>query len=419
MQIDNRKTVIIVDPYSSGNLFLDEFHKRGCRVVAVLTAPKPPDVYASSYKEDGFDKIFVSSEWILVDLVDVLREFKPIYVFAGCESGVELADQLAPPLLDDRFNDPELAAARRDKWEMAKAVANAGVPVMRQICSKNFSDVQAWVRKSNLVNTSLVVKPPKSASTDSVVKVNGDAELEVEFLKLIGKKNRLGIINDMVLVQEYLEGQEYVVDTFSFGGVHTLCSVCKYTKISNNNGMAIYDRMDWIDYDDQVVADLFLYAEDVLNAVGIRWGSAHIEIMWTTCGPRLIELAARPHGGGHPKLSYLATGDSTVHRTVEYFVNGVEPPRNYYLFEHMVVVFFRAECLSVVVGVDRLYSLNSLPSYLDSLIKVKDNDLIPATVDLFGTLAIGFVVLKNRSRDQIEKDICEIRLIESLVFQCQ
>lgn len=411
------KYVVIVDPYSSGNLYAAEFKKFSCKLIAVMTAPEPPEVYANSFKPDDFDEIFVASDMSIADLAYSLNIFHPIYICAGCESGVELADKIAPLLPPRFFNDPSLAIARRDKWLMAQAVMRSGAPVMKQICSSDFLEVQSWALDNNLSDTFLVVKPPKSASTDGVVKVHGLDGLEFAFNNLLNKKNRLGILNDKVLVQEYLSGVEYVVDTFSYDGVHTVCSVCRYGKLSNINGMAIYERLDWLDPEAPIVEVLSNYAMTVLSAVGISWGSAHIEIMHTANGPRLIELAARPHGGGHPRLCYSATGDSTIHRTVRYFVNRVLPPSCYRLIENMSVVFFRAERASVVVGVDRLKSLAQLPSFSEAVIRVADGDFVPATVDLFGTLAIGFVVLKNKCLVQLESDALHVRHVESLVFQ--
>ena len=36
----------------------------------------------------------------------------------------------------------------------------------------------------------------------------------------LGKRNGLGLINDAVLAQEFLEGKEYVIDKVSKDGVH-------------------------------------------------------------------------------------------------------------------------------------------------------------------------------------------------------
>lgn len=408
---------VIVDPYSSGNQFAMEFARDGVRLIAVLSSAEPAQVYAASYRPQDFLKVYVAPAADLEALASELREYSPICVLTGCESGVELAERLAPMLLPLASNGLELALARRDKGFMAAAASAAGVPMMKQICTDDFASVQRWRVDNGLAHRHLVVKPPKSASTDGVSKVNPDDSLQAAFTQLLDKPNRLGIVNDRVLVQEYLAGTEYVVDTFSYAGVHTLCSVCKYTKLANAHGMAIYDRMEWVSQDDPIIETLAAYAEQVLNALEIAWGNAHIEIMQTVDGPRLIELGARPHGGGHPALCFIATGDSQVHRAVRYFAQGLIPPKRFTLLKQMTVVFFRALAPSIVRNLDKLYALAALRSYVDASIQVKEGQAVPATQDLFATLALGFVVLANDTPQQLAKDLEAVRQAEAEVFQ--
>ena len=408
---------VIVDPYSSGNQFAKAFAREGVRLIAVLSCAEPAQVYAASYRPQDFFRVYVAPADDLEALAGELRDYSPICVLTGCESGVEVAERLAPLLLPLACNGLALALARRDKGLMAAAVSAAGVPMMKQICTDDFASVQRWRVANGLAHRHLVVKPPKSASTDGVSKVSPDESLQAAFTRLLDKPNRLGIINDRVLVQEYLAGTEYVVDTFSYAGVHTLCSVCKYTKLANANGMAIYDRMEWVSHDDPIIEPLAAYAEQVLDALGIAWGNSHVEIMQTVDGPRLIELGARPHGGGHPALCLIATGDSQVHRAVRYFARGVTPPKRFTLLNAMTVVFFRALAPCIVRNVEKLHAFAALRSYVDANIQVKEGQAVPATRDLFATLALGFVVLANDDPQQLAKDVEAVRQAEAEVFQ--
>ena len=408
---------VIVDPYSSGNQFAKAFAREGVRLIAVLSCAEPAQVYAASYRPQDFFRVYVAPADDLEALAGELRDYSPICVLTGCESGVEVAERLAPLLLPLACNGLALALARRDKGLMAAAVSAAGVPMMKQICTDDFASVQRWRVANGLAHRHLVVKPPKSASTDGVSKVSPDESLQAAFTRLLDKPNRLGIINDRVLVQEYLAGTEYVVDTFSYAGVHTLCSVCKYTKLANANGMAIYDRMEWVSHDDPIIEPLAAYAEQVLDALGIAWGNSHIEIMQTVDGPRLIELGARPHGGGHPALCLIATGDSQVNRAVRYFARGVTPPKRFTLLNSMTVVFFRALAPCIVRNLEKLHAFAALRSYVDANIQVKEGQAVPATRDLFATLALGFVVLANDDPQQLAKDVEAVRQAEAEVFQ--
>ncbi len=65
-----------------------------------------------------------------------------------------------------------------------------------------------------------VVKPVEGAGSDGVSICDSADEVRAAFARLEGTKNVLGITCYQVLLQEYLKGDEYVVDTVSRNGVH-------------------------------------------------------------------------------------------------------------------------------------------------------------------------------------------------------
>lgn len=406
---------VIVDPYSSGALLAPAFAARGIEVVAVLTAERPPDVYAGSYRPADFPIRMVATS-DLDRLAGEVAALGPRCVLAGCESGVELAEELAPRVVPQVSNVAALAAARRHKGAMAAAVAAAGLPGIAQICTSDPAQVAQWIHLSGLTGRDLVIKPPKSASTDGVTLVPGGQGWRSVFERLIGTTNRLGLRNDVLLVQEYATGTEYVVDTVSVAGRHTVTDVCRYAKITQNGHMAVYDTMEWIGPHEPEVAELVGYARRVLDAVGMRFGPAHIEIMLTSQGPRLIELGSRAHGGGQPEFCLNATGDSQIERTVRSFTEPTPVPDSYELRSHTMVVFHRVAADVVVTDIAPFAEIDSLASCLVSQRHVRTGDRLSTTKDLFGSLELGFVVLSHRNRDQVLRDYARIRELESIVF---
>jgi len=189
-------------------------------------------------------------------VVKRLLELQPRCILPGAETGVELADELAAQVTPDVANIPELTSARRHKWEMARAVAKAGLPVIPQICTADAAEVSAWIERSGLQGHDLVVKPPKSASADGVTKVHRGQNWREVFDAQLGKANQWDVINDRMLVQEHVTGTEFVVDTFSYEGIHTVTDVCRYRKIDNGPHMAVYDSMEWVAMDEPDVPQL-------------------------------------------------------------------------------------------------------------------------------------------------------------------
>jgi biotin carboxylase len=404
--------MVIVDPYSSGALLAPAFHEYGVGTVAVCSGPEPPEVYASSFQPGDFSQIIVYTG-NLESVVGQLRDIRPRAVVTGCESGVELADVLAPLVVPELCNVPGLAAARRHKGEMAAAAAAAGLPIIPQISTADPEEVASWLTRTGLHSADLVIKPPKSASTDGVTRIRADQDWRAVFAAGLGHRNRLGLINDVLVVQQYLTGTEYVVDTFSHAGRHTVTDVCRYRKVDNGPHMAVYDAMEWVSPDDPALPEIIGYARDVLDAVGMRYGAAHVELMATENGPRMIEVGARAHGGGQPKFCAVATGDSQVLRTARYFAGLGTPPDGYELIKHMLVVFHIASAAGTVTGTSALDAVRDLPSHHFSVRHFKDGDRIELTKDLFGTLDLGFVVLAHSDRDQVLADYAKIRELES------
>lgn len=416
MSKTNTNPAVIVDPYSSGALYASAFARVGVPVVAVMTAESPPDVYASSFRPQDFDRILVAKDDAMDDLAKQLKALDPLCILTGCESGVELTDRIIPLVLPHLANLPDRSQARRHKGEMAAAIAAAGVPGMRQICTNSPDEVSAWIDLNGLNGHDLIIKPPKSASSDGVFKVPLGIDWRDTFLKLLGTVNRLGIINDKLVVQEFLIGTEYVVDTASYAGVHSVTSICRYKKTDNGPFMAIYDTMEWMAPDLPEADALRGYALQVLDAVGMRYGTSHIEIMMTKDGPRLIEIGARPHGGGHPQFCRHATGDSQVDRIARCFVENGFSRMDYDLKTHLTVVFLLCRKGGVVTNRTALDQIASLPSHHFSMIRIKQGDKLKLTNDLFASLDMGFVVLSHSNPTRIAADIVSIRSAEARLF---
>jgi biotin carboxylase len=101
-----------------------------------------------------------------------------------------------------------------------------------------------------------------------------------------------------VLVQEYLEGQEYVVDMVSRDGVHKVVAVWAYDRrAANGAGFVCFGQRPLTVQDEPEVAAMIAYQKKVVDALGIRHGPTHGEVKWCKGEPVLVEVGARCHGG--------------------------------------------------------------------------------------------------------------------------
>ncbi len=402
--------VVIVDPYSAGRGLAAEFRARGVEPIAVLSSAGPPAAMSSTWAPDDFHRIEALTEPLGLDeLVATVAGYRPRAVVAGAETGVELADALAARILPEQANDPARAAARRDKWAMARAQHDAGIPALRQICTADPGEVDAWLTATGLRGTQLIVKPPKSFGTDDVHLVTAGEDWRPYFDGVLNRVNIAAQRNEAVLVQEYAEGTEYMVDTYSVDGRHGLVEVCRYTKATRADRTGIYDCVDFLAPDDPVVAGLFEHSRRVLEAVGLRNGAAHIEVMSTPVGPRLIEIGARLAGAVHQKLARLATDDSQLDRIVAHHVDGIFRP-GYTLARHVRIAFLSAERAGVLVNPEVLEPLRQLRCVHTLEVGFPAGAQVSRTDDLFSTL--GHVILVAQNADDIVSDYRTVKELE-------
>ena len=61
--------------------------------------------------------------------------------------------------------------------------------------------------------------------------------------EIFGSTNVFGSLNDSVLIQEFLEGKEYVVDSVSVEGVHKTVAIWEYDKRAANGAKFVYYGM--------------------------------------------------------------------------------------------------------------------------------------------------------------------------------
>jgi hypothetical protein len=383
---------VVVDPMGTGSEYPAAFGAAGVETVAVLSRAEPIALYAPSWHPENFRHVHVwdGDPASVPALAETLRAYRPRCLIAGSETGVELAEALVERVVPGTGHVPELAAARRDKWAMAQAVRRAGVPHLRQLCSADPEEIAGWLAETGLDREPVVLKPPKSAATDNVHLVPAGGNWRSIFAQIYGHMNEFGLRNDAVLVQEYARGTEYLIDSYSIGGEHGLVDVCRYSKQQRGDRIGVYDLVDFLPPDHPDVAGLWAYARQVLDAVGVRNGCCHTEVIATAAGPRLLEVGARPAGGGHQMITKLATGSNQIERTVAHRVHGVFDP-SYELVRCVCSVVISSPRAGVWRNAELFDGVDTLPTFHVKHFYYGTGDAVPAPAGLSSML--GWVVL--------------------------
>ena len=300
---------------------------------------------------------------------------------------------------------------RLHKAFMQEALEKAGVPVLKTLNTASESVVEAWIKENNLDGVPLIIKPPISAGSDKVFHIDEKGDWKKAFNRVLAEPSKItGNPNETAVVQEQAIGPEFAVGTVSANGKHYLAHLIKYNKTTVGERKTVFDHVEFIPYSKEKCKDLLDYTYHALDALGIRWGAAHTEIILTSNGPRLIESGARMCGGPTVGFAREASGSSQADKLVEAYIEDDVLTKNYDFKKSVVPVFLKSPAEGKVLNAEIFNDVSKLPTLLNQFIWFKNGDHLPQTVDYL--TSIGIIALSG-DRDAIFLDYQKIREMEA------
>ena len=297
------RTAVVVDAYASGKFLIRAFTALGLDVIHTQSSAQ----LIGSLMPPALDRcrrnLVCATDADVDATVAALAEYRPMAVTAGAEFGVRLADVLAERL-GLPGNGTALSAARRDKYAMIETLRAAGVRCAEQCAATRPKDAAAWAEAAGYP---VVVKPLSSSGADHVFICRNAAQTASAVEQVLASSDLFEQPNRAVLVQSYLEGTEYAVDTVSVDGRRYVCGVWEYQKQTADDGRRIYDCNLLRDPDEHPVPEVIAYVDRVLETLGISQGPAHAEVIVTKAGPTLVEIAARLTAAWTPRSTTAAS----------------------------------------------------------------------------------------------------------------
>ena len=216
----SERGVLVVEaitPYSQAMLA-----RRGAEVPASLRTPPPG----------------MEAEWAESQLPEDAR-------LLGClsesDAGVPTAERISLAL-DLPCNGQ--AEHLRDKFLTNQVLTQAGLKTAAQLLSSDWESLKKELLETSMLSPEglfkCVVKPYRGVASDGVHLCHSLDEVETAFKKLLHSSKYGGGRQDQVLVQEYLDGEEFAIDTVSCNGIIKITAVWKYRKLSKNNAPFVY-----------------------------------------------------------------------------------------------------------------------------------------------------------------------------------
>ncbi|MFE3230291.1 ATP-grasp domain-containing protein, partial [Nocardia sp. NPDC059228] len=144
----------------------------------------------------------------------------------------------------------------------------------------------------------VIVKPTDGTASRGIAVIAGADDVDAEWERLTGLRNRSDLPMatfypvDGFIAEEYIDGTEYSVESFSFAGRHIVVSITdKFHDGTVEMGHALPAILG-----DEVERTIVDHVTGFLTAMGLRDGIGHTELKLSSKGPRIIESHDRAPG---------------------------------------------------------------------------------------------------------------------------
>jgi biotin carboxylase len=254
----------------------------------------------------------------------------------------------------------------------------------------------------------MIVKPVDAFSSRGVIKVNDFNEI----LK-IEKYSRSYSSNGMLLIEEFLEGKEFSVESVTFEGITTVIQITEkfITSPPHTVEVAHLQPARITDAERLLIERIVLKA---VSAVGINNSASHAEVMLTANGPYMIEIGARL--GGDFISSYLtkaSTGISMDRAAIQVAL-GIQPNLKKVFSHFSMIKYLELEKGKKVKKLNSLDLLKFEQEHVFSHYFIKEGDVI-AEVKCSADRSVC-ILFKSDSYSKLFEliDQASLNLIESI-----
>jgi biotin carboxylase len=200
--------------------------------------------------------------------------------------------------------DPDMVLRCRDKYLTRTALAEAGVPQPRSVMVASLSEA---LEAAADIGYPVVLKPRAMAASLGVVRADNPAQLAARYGFARDTTVPGAWRYDLVLVEEYLTGDEISLDAAVYRG-RTLPLFLARKQVDYPPYFEEVGHL--LTADDLLLSDpaLLRILQDTHDALAFSDGMTHSEFKLTPAGPKVVEVNARLGGGLIPYLGQCVTG---------------------------------------------------------------------------------------------------------------
>jgi biotin carboxylase len=205
--------------------------------------------------------------------------------------------------------DYETSVRATDKGEMIRAFEAHNVMRPWYVIVKDAETIPDLVHK---ISYPCILKPVDNAGSRGVVLCHGEAELRAGYV-YAQQESRSGA----VIIEEFLQGPEFSVEIIVVDGVPHVLQITDKLTTGTPHFVEMGHTQPTAQSDD-IQSQIRKVACAAVQAVGIHTGPAHVELILTRDGPKMVELGARMGGDCiTTHLVPLSTGIDMIRATID------------------------------------------------------------------------------------------------------
>jgi len=293
--------------------------------------------------------------------------------------------------ISEKMNLPGIsmctAIKATDKIEMIKAFKQNDVACPWFFTLRRSEDIE---KISSFLTYPCIMKPSDNAGSRGVIKINTIDELKNNFEYSLSNSR-----NGDVLVEEYLVGEEVSVEVIVYKGKVNILAITDKITTGPPHFVELGHTQPTM-HNPETIKSIEELTVKAIQSIGLENGTAHVEMMITSQGPKMIELGARLGGDCiTTHLVPLSTGIDMVQATIDIALNR-KPDLDIKFKKGSAIRFFNPNLgiLRDIVGIEETRNIEGVK---EIVFTKKTGDIIPkieSSVD-----RCGYVIVQGDDRD--------------------
>ncbi len=292
--------VLCISSQHKGDELIKEFLKAGCEVMLLAEEEIRDEVWPDGIKEIMYTPSLAKYQDVINTVTWVARGWAIDLIFPLDEFEVELVSMLREHM---RLQGMGITQMRRfrDKLTMRDVAKEHGTPIPAYSRVLNYDELRAFMDE---VPAPWMLKPRMEAGAMGIRKIHNADELWRALDELGDKQSHY-------LLEEFLPGEVYHVDTLSVAGKSAFVSYQKYAKppidIYQGGGVFSTQTVKRRSKDER---ELKKMNEQIIRQLGIDNGVTHCEFIKSHADGKLyfLEVAARVGGAFVSDMIEMSSG---------------------------------------------------------------------------------------------------------------